>query len=643
MRSVGSKLLFAVTLPALVAALTGVLVLWGQTDRAMRHASETEAVQLARFIATSFNTVDDVPAGARARAAHRAVTHAIRADWSTLTVVSDLRIIDRDGVVRWSRRIEEEDKPHGQADRVRAITRETTRFDAPTGWLPLQRGTGGEVLLPLGGVACAGCHTKESTLRTGTLQLTVDEPSVRTQVSDTFRRALSLVMLFVVVVGLAVGLALHFLLGRPVRRLTKAMGRAEQGDVLVRASEGDGDEIARLGKSFNRMLARLTELKAAEIDNQRDLERARLELAMKSELERVNERLRAKVDELQLLYENARTLSSTLALDEVLERITRALPAHLEVPRFSLMLQTPDGRLEVKTTTPAGVGTPTDGSVTEGVCRHAAVTGKSVYVPDLAADTRFRPHPHPDAASGSLLVVPLVHGGEVLGVLNFQRSVVADFSADEIEFFTAVASQAAMAVKNARLHEQTVALSVTDPLTQVPNRRFLFAQLESEVARAGRFGTPVSLVMIDIDHFKKLNDREGHPAGDEVLRQVASLLRRSVRRVDTLARYGGEEFAVLLPQLPRKEALDVAEKLRAAVATAPLPHGAEQPLGKITISVGVATLPDDAPDMDQLVDRADAALYASKRAGRDRATAFTPGMEVHPTRERGPQRKPTDS
>ncbi len=641
MRSVGSKLLFAVTLPALVAALTGVLVLWEQTDRAMRHASETEAIQLARFIATSFNTVDEVAPGARARAAHRAVTHAIRADWSTLTVVSDLRIIDRDGVVRWSRRIEEEDKPAAHADRIRAVTQQTVNFAPPSSWLPLQRGTGGEVLLPLGGIACAGCHTNESTLRTGTLQLTVDEPSVRTQVSDAFRRALSLVMLFVVVVGLALGLALHFLLGRPVRRLAKAMGRAEQGDVLVRAAEGDRDEIARLGKAFNRMLARLTELKAAEIDNQRDLERARLELAMKPELERVNKHLRAKVDELQLLFENARTLSSTLALDEVLERTTRALPAHLEVPRFSLMLLGADGRLEVRTATPADLASATDAAA--AACRHAAITAKSVYVPDLAADTRFRPHPHPDAPTGSLLVVPLVHGGAVLGVLNFQRPQVADFSGDEIEFFTAVASQAAMAVKNARLHEQTVALSVTDPLTQVPNRRFLFGQLESEVARAQRFGTPVSLIMIDIDHFKKLNDRAGHPAGDEVLRQVAALLGRSVRRVDTLARYGGEEFAVLLPQVPRTEALDVAEKLRAIVAGTPMPNGAEQPLGKITISVGVATLPDDAKDQETLVDRADAALYASKRGGRDRASAFSPGMEVHPARERGPQRKPPGS
>jgi len=233
--------------------------------------------------------------------------------------------------------------------------------------------------------------------------------------------------------------------------------------------------------------------------------------------------------------------------------------------------------------------------------------------------------------------VPMVHGNELLGVLNFERPSKGDFSAEEIEFFTAVTDQTALAVQNARLYAQTVALSITDPLTGVPNRRHLFAQLDAELNRARRFGTSLSMLMIDIDHFKRLNDTAGHSAGDEVLRGVCELLRQNVRKVDTLARYGGEEFVVLLPRASRQEAVEVGEKLRKAVAEAPIEHGKAQPSGHVTISVGVATFPADSADQAGFIDCADAALYASKRGGRNLVSAFEPGMELHPGRERGPQ------
>jgi diguanylate cyclase (GGDEF)-like protein len=201
-----------------------------------------------------------------------------------------------------------------------------------------------------------------------------------------------------------------------------------------------------------------------------------------------------------------------------------------------------------------------------------------------------------------------------------------------MELLTAVADQAAMAVKNARLHEETVALSITDPLTGAPNRRHLFSRLEMEIARAHRFGTSVSMLMIDIDHFKVLNDAAGHRAGDVTLRQVSDLIRNSVRKVDTLGRYGGEEFVLVLPQIQRPEALEVAEKIRKAVEDYPFTHRAAQPSGRITISIGVASLPLDANMLEKLVDCADAALYASKRGGRNRVTAYEPGMESHPGR-----------
>ncbi|MBL9038673.1 MAG: GAF domain-containing protein, partial [Archangium sp.] len=325
-------------------------------------------------------------------------------------------------------------------------------------------------MLPLGGVACAGCHTGPSTLHTGVLQLTVDEPSLRAQVAGLFTQALALFIAFAVMLTGAMVVSLRLVLTRKLARLTQVMRRAEEGDVLVRAPDLGRDEIGRLATAFNRMLARLTSQAATEIDTQRDLQRARVELQFKTEIESVNSRLQHRVNELQLLYDLARTIASTLDVNEVLERITARVPTALEVPKFSIMLLNAAGNLEVRKAHPPNAGS--EGlvfAIGEGICGRAAATGKSTYVADLDTDQLFKVRgPSQARGRGSLLSVPMMRGTELLGVLNFERTEKADFGADEIDFFTAVADQVALAVKNAQLHEQTVALSVTDPLTGVP-------------------------------------------------------------------------------------------------------------------------------------------------------------------------------
>jgi diguanylate cyclase (GGDEF)-like protein len=206
-----------------------------------------------------------------------------------------------------------------------------------------------------------------------------------------------------------------------------------------------------------------------------------------------------------------------------------------------------------------------------------------------------------------------------------------------------VANQAAMGIMNARLYQETVELSLTDPLTGTSNRRHLFQRLEMEVTRAQRFGTDLSLVMLDIDHFKLYNDRNGHPAGDEVLKGVAAALQRTVRKIDTVARYGGEEFAIVLPQIRREEAIQVGEKLRRAVSQIQFRNGQTQPGGQITISLGLAHFPSDAQDIHQLLSRADAALYAAKNGGRNRLVAYASGLAPKPGAEfaNRPRRKST--
>lgn len=618
----------AVSLPTLAVALVGTITAWRQTDAAVRQKTRDDALGLAQFVATSFAIVDETKPGTPPRAAHRAVTNAVRSDWAGMKLVTDLRILDRDGVVRWSQRIEEEDRPSPDAARLAAVPVGRTTFN--TASAPWARTGSGEVVLPLGGAACGGCHTGDATMRTGTLQLVVGESQLRSEVADLFFRATGFVLAFTVALGLVVFFAVRVFVSRRVARLATAMRRAEAGELVVRAPDLGVDELGQLARAYNRMLATLTDMKAVEIDTQRDLDVARSELSLKAQLEH-------RVRELQILYDLARTIASTLALDEVLARITEVVPQKLSVPRFSVMVLNAEGLLEVRQAWPQGSEGVTF-AIGEGVCGRAAAQLRSEYVPDLEVDTTFKVHSGEAAArgKGSLLAVPMMHGGELLGVLNFERPRKDGFSADEIAFFTAVADQAAIAVQNARLHEQTVVLSVTDPLTGIPNRRHLFGQLDAEIVRAGRFGTQLSVLMLDIDHFKRLNDTAGHSAGDDVLRMVAASLRSAVRKVDTVARYGGEEFVVLLPQVARTEALEVAEKLRRAVESLPPTWAGAQPGAAVTISIGVANLPTDAGERAQLIDCADAALYASKRGGRNRVTAYAPGMEMDPTRQRGP-------
>ena len=332
LKSVGQKLLLAIALPALVVSLLGLSWVWRQTDSAVRTDTREQAVGLAQFIATSFGTVEDSPPGTPPRVAHKAVTSAVRSNWLTLKSVATLRVIDAKGMVRWSHNIEEEDRPSSAAPQLLAVTSGTSRFEAPASVWPWSHGGGGEVVLPLGGVACAGCHTGDSTMHAGVLQLTVDEPSLREEVSIVFERALGSVLVFSLVLIGATLISLRLLLTRKLSRLAQAMRRAEEGDLVVRAPDLGDDEIGRLAKAFNRMLARLTSFAATEIDTQRDLDHARVELEYKEEIQEVNARLETRVGELQILYDLARTIASTLDLNEVLERISERVPMTLHVP-----------------------------------------------------------------------------------------------------------------------------------------------------------------------------------------------------------------------------------------------------------------------------------------------------------------------
>jgi diguanylate cyclase (GGDEF)-like protein len=227
----------------------------------------------------------------------------------------------------------------------------------------------------------------------------------------------------------------------------------------------------------------------------------------------------------------------------------------------------------------------------------------------------------------SHIIVPLIGYQDVLGILS-----IGSFQADRYdEIDMAMAAQFArligLAVINLRVHHQVTELALRDGLTGAYNHRQFQDVLTHELGRLGRYGGELSLMLLDVDNFKSFNDRFGHPAGDQVLKQTVRLIKKSLRRADLVFRYGGEEFAVLLPETAVGNACRVAEKLNAKLRTENIykaPDGVELP---VTVSIGLADAVESHLSREELIERADRALYQAKQAGKDRAVLFQPSSD----------------
>ncbi|MGA9349635.1 MAG: sensor domain-containing diguanylate cyclase [Anaerolineae bacterium] len=210
----------------------------------------------------------------------------------------------------------------------------------------------------------------------------------------------------------------------------------------------------------------------------------------------------------------------------------------------------------------------------------------------------------------SWLGVPLMAKDQVIGMIALDRAEVRPYTAEEVQLAMTFANQAAIAIENALLYQKTQHLAITDGLTGLYNRRHFYELLEREVESVNRYGDYLSLIMLDIDDFKAYNDTRGHLAGDALLRELAQLLTRDIRKVDIAARYGGDEFVLFFPRTDKKRAVILAERIRTSVEEYEFCGE-----GEITISLGVATCPEDAVEPEALVKAADDALLEAKKRG----------------------------
>ncbi len=253
-----------------------------------------------------------------------------------------------------------------------------------------------------------------------------------------------------------------------------------------------------------------------------------------------------------------------------------------------------------------------------GLTGHVIHTRQTLYLSDMN-DARLVSGLSIIQADGrparSYLGVPLIVQDNVIGVISVQSFLVDAYTSEQIHILEMVAIQAAIALENARLFSEVQRLAITDSMTGLYNRRHFLELAEREFERIQRYPGPLSIILFDIDYFKRVNDTLGHLAGDQALRMLAETCRKTIRQADTLGRYGGEEFLVLLPNTDLENAVAQAERLRCQVESLPIPT--ERGTIKITISLGVAGYrPGDT--LDSLIRRADDAMYHAKNNGRNR-------------------------
>jgi len=434
----------------------------------------------------------------------------------------------------------------------------------------------------------------------------------------------SLLLSIVLAVGISRSVA------DPIHRLGVAAKQIGQGDFSTHVEVRDHGEVSELAKAFNQMGANLQEHVAQR-------------LQAKEALEQVNQKLSISLGQLQvrssessLASEMANMLQSCVNLDEAGQVLVRSLQRALPHTSGALFLFSASRNL-VEAIAAWGDSPPKESVFPPGDC-WALRRGSPYTVLDSKIGMPCV-HLNQDAQE-RYMCIPLSAQGDTLGVFHVRTDRAdADLwesSPDHVQgsvqrLSVTLAEQAALALANLKLRDTLKHQSIRDPLTGLFNRRYMEDSLERELRRSSRTGRPLSVFMLDLDHFKRFNDTFGHEAGDVMLREVAYYMQKRMRGEDIICRYGGEEFVVILCEAP----LEMAQKragqiLEGARQILVLQRG--QSLGGITLSIGIASFPEHGSTVDVLLRGADQALYRAKEQGRDRyVTADVPMVHQQQT------------
>ena len=326
---------------------------------------------------------------------------------------------------------------------------------------------------------------------------------------------------------------------------------------------------------------------------------------------------------LETVHRLARGLSSSLRREDVLGAAASALELLFPNRWSGVLLADGEGQASLV------AGTSAVGELTISVPGAAILPGVDETLlfedlwnsPVLQAIGLVPPDALRDYATAA--VVPLHVGETRMGALVAFGRAAEGFDAEDVRVLESIAPQISTALENSRLYEEAASQSLTDQLTRLGNRRAFDRRLEEEIGRAQRHRRPLSLVILDIDHFKVYNDTHGHQAGDDILRRLGTALtQRLLRQTDIAFRYGGEEFAVIMPETTAEQARSVMLRVHDLLVLEPMPLGDHQPGGHLTISAGISTSSEGDSGAASLVESADLALYGAKQSGRNRTLVY---------------------
>lgn len=413
---------------------------------------------------------------------------------------------------------------------------------------------------------------------------TLREPIAR--LSRSIRNYLIVLLLFAAAGSALLGFSLARVIARPLKQLSAGANAIAAGNYDQHIEVRSSDEMGQLANAFNEMAERLS-VHISELKESRE------------ELKRALTRF-------------AQTLRSTHDLDGMVEMILDTSMDTLDAAGGAVMWMS-SSRDSLEATLARGIEEETFSvEVGAGLTGTVAKTGEPIRFPD-GDDV---PEPcEEEPRSKTALSVPIFSQERVIAVLNlYDKHDGLDFTEADMGTLLSLADQAGVAIENVLLHEETKRQAITDGLTQVWNYRYFQHRYEQEIERSARFHRPFSLIVLDIDDFKPINDTYGHQRGDAVLVELAERVGNEVRDIDVLARYGGEEFLVILPETDAEGGLRTAEKIREAIGAQPF---LGEPPIEVTVSLGVACFPEHGKDPSELQRNADLAMYQAKAAGKN--------------------------
>jgi diguanylate cyclase (GGDEF)-like protein len=331
--------------------------------------------------------------------------------------------------------------------------------------------------------------------------------------------------------------------------------------------------------------------------------------------------LNRQIQELEIFHGVAKALTSSLDLDSILQTIMEKMAEYFRPDNWSLLM-VDEEKEELYFAIAIGNAAETLKNVRlkvgEGIAGWVARHGERLVVPDVMSDPRFarRIDEMTEWQTRSIICIPLRSKHRVLGVIQLVNVDMNGFGEAELFFLQSLCDYAAIAIENARSVERIQELTITDDCTGLFNARHLYKTLESEVYRSSRFGYEFSVLFIDLDHFKQVNDTHGHLVGSKLLAEIGYLIKAQLRLIDYAFRYGGDEFVVLLPQTSKEAALVVARRLRDSLRASVFCKEENLNLN-VRASMGMATFPHDAKTPHDIIRQADEMMYLVKNTTRD--------------------------